>query len=301
MSGCPVAGQVRPALRVVEALAAALGAEAPVGDEPLHPAGHVEAFLAVGLEQVLGDVQDGVQPEQVDQPVGADREDPRAGEAVVDQLDRQALLLLLAPDLRATRVEDAVDDEAGDLLADDRLLADRLRERERRRDRFGGGVLAFDDLDQRHQRGGVEVVEADHLLGAQRGFADLRDRQRGGVGGEDRVPRRERVELREDALLDLQALGHRLDHEVDLAEAGVGGGALDAREQQLALRGGLLGGDPPLLGETLQPGRGDPARPPPARPPRAPRRCPSAAPRIPPRRSSGRSARPSSRRPRPRP
>ena len=38
------------------------------------------------------------------------------------------------------------------------------------------------------------------------------------------------VELGEHALLDLHSLRHRLDHEVDLAEALVGGRAVDAPE-----------------------------------------------------------------------
>ena len=86
----------------------------------------------------------------------------------------------------------------------------------------GGGVVALDDLDQRHDRGRVEVVEADDLVGAQRRVADLGDRQRRGVRGEDRVAGRHGVELGEDGLLDLHPLGHGLDDEVDVAEALVG-------------------------------------------------------------------------------
>ncbi len=101
-------------------------------------------------------------------------------------------------------------------------------------------------------RGRVEVVEADHLLGAQRRFADLRDRQRGGVGGEDRVAGRGRVELGEHALLDLHPLGHRLDHEVHVAEALVGGAPVDAPEDLLELGLGLLGGELALLDELAE-------------------------------------------------
>ena len=104
----------------------------------------------------------------------------------------------------------------------------------------GRGLVAFDDLDQRHDRGGVEVVEADDLLGPQRRFADLGDRQRGGVRGEDRVAGRRGVELGEDGLLDVHALGHGLDHEVDVAEARVGGAAVDAPDDLLDLRVALL-------------------------------------------------------------
>src|SRR5207245_5287692 len=46
--------------------------------------------------------------------------------------------------------------------------------------------LLLSRLDQRHDRGGIEVVKADDLVGAQGGLADLRDRQRGGVRSEER-------------------------------------------------------------------------------------------------------------------
>ena len=185
-------------------------------------------------------MQDGVEPEQVDQEVRADRDHARGADAGVDLLDRELLLLLLAPDLGDPRVEDPVDDEAGDLGAGDRLLADRLREGDGRGDGLGRGLLALHDLDQRHDRGGVEVVEADDLLRAQRRFADLRDRQRGGVRGEDRVAGRGRVELGEDGLLDLDLLRHGLDHEVDVAEVLIGGRAVDPSEHLLDLRLPLL-------------------------------------------------------------
>ena len=242
---------------------------------------------------MLGDVQDGVEAEQVDQPVGADRHGARAREALVDLLDREPLLLLLAPDLRAGRVEDAVDDEARHLRARDRLLADRLRERDRRGHRLRRRVLALDDLDQRHDRRGVEVVEADDLPGAQRHFADLGDRQRRRVRREDRVPGRRRVELREHALLDRHLLRHRLDDEVDVAERAVGGRALDAREDRRDLRLAPAPASACRVSRVCRPARWSPRAPHRGPPARARRRCPSAPPRCPPRRSSARSARPS--------
>ena len=192
--GLGVALEGRLALRRVDAVAAGLGAELAVGDEALHPLGDVEA-IAVGLVQVLGDVQHGVEAEQVDQEVRAHRDHVGGADALVDGLDRQALLLLLAPDLRDARVEDAVDDEAGHLGARDRLLADRLREVDRDADGLGRRVVALDDLDQRHDRGGIEVVKADDLVGPMGRLADLGDRQRRGVRGEDRVAGRDGVEL----------------------------------------------------------------------------------------------------------
>ena len=68
------------------------------------------------------------------------------------------------------------------------------------------------------------------------------------------------VELGEHGLLDLHPLGHGLDHEVDVAEARVGGGAVDAPEDLRDLRLGLLGGDLALLGELADLPAGDVAR-----------------------------------------
>ena len=48
------------------------------------------------------------------------------------------------------------------------------------------------------------------------------------------MPGRLLVELGEHRLLDLHPLGHRLDHEVDVAEALVLGGAADQAEDLLA-------------------------------------------------------------------
>ncbi len=246
--GLPVAVDVRLAVGV-EAVPAGLRAELALADQALHALRHVEALVAVGLREVLGDVQDGVETEQIDQVVGADRDDARGADARVDLLDRELLLLLLAPDLGDARVEDPVDDEARNLGAGDRLLANRLGEGDGGGDGLRRGLLALDDLDQRHDRGRVEVVEADDLLRPQRRFADLGDRQRRGVRRQDRVAGRGGVELGEHGLLDLDLLRHGLDHEIDVAEVRVGGRAVDAPEHLLDLRLALLCGELALLDE----------------------------------------------------
>jgi hypothetical protein len=192
-------------------------------------------------------VQDGVETQQINQVVGADRDHARGADAIVDLLDRQLLLLLLAPDLGDARVEDSVDDEPWHLGTGDRLLANRLGEGDGRADGLRGGLIALHNLDQRHDRGRVEVVEADDHLRPQRCFTDLGDRQRRCVRCQDRVAGRGGVELGEDGLLDLDLLRHRLDHEVDVAEGGVGGAALNAPEHLLDLRLALLLGELALL------------------------------------------------------
>ena len=72
--------------------------------------------------------------------------------------------------------------------------------RSRRPARSRRGVVALDDLDQ--PRAGE--VQADDLVRPQRDLADLGDREVGRGRRQDRVTGRGRVELREDAVLDLQ-------------------------------------------------------------------------------------------------
>ena len=209
---------------------------------------------------MLGDVQDRVEAEQVGEEEGAHRRHLGGGDRLVDRLQREALLLLGAPDLADRRHQDAVDDEAGHLAADDRLLLDRLGEVVGGGGGLRRGVLADDHLDQRHHRGRVEEVEADDLVGPQRRLPHLGDRERGGVGGEDRVAGRRRVELAEDRLLDLHPLRHRLDDEVDVAELLVGRGAGDQAHHLGEAGVGLLLGQLLLLDQAGELALGDGAR-----------------------------------------
>ncbi len=62
--------------------------------------------------------------------------------------------------------------------------------------------------------GGGEEVRADEAVAARDSTGDGVDRQARGVGGEDRFGLAQRVELREQAALEFQVLGHRLDDEV---------------------------------------------------------------------------------------
>jgi hypothetical protein len=200
-----------------------------------------------GLLEVLGHVVDGVEAQQVDEDERRHRHDVLGGDGLVDRLDREPALLLRAPDLAGARVEDPVDDEARRVGADDRLLLDRLGEVEDRRRGLVGGVLAADDLDQRHDRRRVEVVEADDLLRPQRRLADLGDRKRRRVGGEDRPAGRRGVELGEDGLLDLHALGHGFDDEIDVTEPVVGRRAGDPAHELVDGGRSLLVGELALL------------------------------------------------------
>ncbi len=66
------------------------------------------------------------------------------------------------------------------------------------------------------------------------------------------MARRHGVELGEDRLLDLHLLGRRFDHEVDVAEVGVVGGAGDSAHHDLELLVGLLLRQLLLLDEAIK-------------------------------------------------
>ncbi|MGX1117076.1 hypothetical protein RKD37_002439 [Streptomyces ambofaciens] len=81
------------------------------------------------------------------------------------------------------------------------------------------GLLAADDLQQGEDRDRVEEVEADDPLGVLELRRHLRDGERGGVRREDGVRGRDRLDLREDLLLDAHLLEDGLDDEVRVREA----------------------------------------------------------------------------------
>ena len=106
---------------------------------------------------------------------------------------------------------------------------------ERARDRLVAGLLADDDLDQRHLLDRREEMDADELLRPLRCLGQARDRQRRGVAREHRRRRDHRLGLRGDVGLDLALLEHGLDHEVGAVEPRVVDGRRDAREHGLGL------------------------------------------------------------------
>ena len=127
------------------------------------------------------------------------------GDAVLDQPDR----------LHRQRADQPGGDEAGDVPVDhDAGLADRLGEGPRRVEGLVAGLVAADQLAQRHHRHRREEVGADDRLGPLGHRGDLGDRDRAGVGAEHRAVPADPVQLAEDLLLDLEALERRLDDDV---------------------------------------------------------------------------------------
>src|SRR5690348_11040363 len=68
---------------------------------------------------------------------------------------------------------------------------------------------------------GEKKVHAEYLLRASRRFRNAADRDRAGVRRVDRVTRHERLDLAEHAMLEIEVLEHRFDHQVDVAKASV--------------------------------------------------------------------------------
>ena len=114
---------------------------------------------------------------------------------------------------------------------------------------LGLGDDGADDLDQPLHGRRVEEVHTDDASGAVVGGGDLGDRQRRGVGRQDRLGRDDVVELAEHRLLDLDRLDDRLDHEVGVGEVLHARGEGDPAQQlglgllgELAARDGAVGG-----------------------------------------------------------
>jgi hypothetical protein len=97
-----------------------------------------------------------------------------------------------------------------------------LPDGERRRQRGVVGLLARDDLQQRHDGDRVEEVEAHDPLRVLQPARHLGDRQRGGVRGQHALGGDDGLDLGEDLLLDPHLLEDRLDDEVGVGEAVLG-------------------------------------------------------------------------------
>ena len=87
-----------------------------------------------------------------------------------------------------------------------------------------------DDLDERHQRRGIEEVQAEDALGPGRSGRDRGHGQRARVGRHDGVGREHRVERRHDPALDREVLDRRLDDEVGAARGRRGSSSARRRD-----------------------------------------------------------------------
>src|SRR5712691_11691813 len=85
------------------------------------------------------------------------------------------------------RHQDSIYEEPGTVLDDHRELADLLHETQGACEHFRRGLAGSDDLDELHAVDRVEEMQAENPLWPARAGGQFRDRQSGGVGGQDRV------------------------------------------------------------------------------------------------------------------
>ncbi len=142
-----------------------------------------------------------------------------------------------------------VDEEAGGVGHGHRPVPAALdQRREHRRDPGAGGGARY-DLDDLHQRYGVEEVQTGQPARVPQRGGDPGHRQGRGVGREDRGLRQRLFQLPEDLGLGVQVLAHGLHDQLDL---GARRPRVVQRDQPLQGRGGILGGHPALVDRAFQ-------------------------------------------------
>ncbi len=112
------------------------------------------------------------------------------------------------------RPDHARGEEAARVVDQDRRLADLLGHVQRAVDRLVGGLLALDDLQQRHLVHRAEEVQADESRRIADVLGQLGDRQGRGVGAEQRALGQMRLDLGVHLGLDGRVLEDGLDHQV---------------------------------------------------------------------------------------
>ena len=142
------------------------------------------------------------------------------------------------------REQHAVDQEARRAGDRHRELVQRLAERGQAPDIGFVERVVLDDLHQRHQRHRIEVVQAGELRRTLDVLAQFGQRNRRGVGGQQRIGLQARLDGLVEIALGLGVLDDRLDHQVRLRHAVAGQVALQARGH-----GGALALVLHLLGE----------------------------------------------------
>ena len=195
-----------------------LPAQPPGLHQRPHPVARLQP-VPVGRRHDLGDLFGDVEPHLVEQRDRPDRE-TEPHRHLVDLLDRRTFRQQM-PDLAGVGREDAVHPEAWAVLHDNHGLPHAAPERDGGAHGTRGRAGRRDYFEQRHLRDGREEVHADDAFRPARHFRDARDRDGGGVGGEDSRVRRRRLHFLQDLLLDRQVLEHRFDHELGSAESSV--------------------------------------------------------------------------------
>ena len=164
----------------------------------------------------------------------------------VDILERGDAAIGDLQHLLLDRAPDPVEDEAGTLALDpQRQHPDPPGEGVERGEGGGVGLGAAADLDHRVVPDRDVEVEIGAAVRAGGGVFQEADADRGAIGGDDRPLGQVFIELGEDLALEIDALRHRLDDEVDVAHGGPEIGLVAE-----AGEGGVgVGGGPAALGD----------------------------------------------------
>lgn len=199
------------------------------------------------FEQHAGDFQARVEPDKVGKRQRPHRVVEPELARQIDVADRRHALAQREAGFVEHRHQDAVYDEARRIIGVDDRLAELLPERLDRLHRRVRRGEAADQLDQAHHRHGVEEMHADETARIGGGLRQPRDRDRGGVGRENRGVGQHLADLREDRALDFLALGRRFDDEEGRAHLGDARHRLDQRECGVAgVSGDLFLGHQPV-------------------------------------------------------
>src|SRR5882724_1048863 len=218
----PLLAQLRDLLRrVAEDAAAGLHAEFARCRARGHVARDVAAVAEVFI-QVAADGLVDVEPGHVEQGHRADHGELVAdapGHAGVQALGVDHALLDQLHALPQQRIEDAVLDEAGNvLLHDDRQQAEIFDGAAHPVDGLLARLVAGDHFDHGYDVGRIRPVHADHAAGRRIAGLQLGDGDARGVGGNDAFLADELVDLLEHLGLDVGLFRHRLDHDVGAFE-----------------------------------------------------------------------------------
>src|SRR5919106_1249677 len=129
----------------------------------------------------------------------------------VDAFHRGVAVAQNAQGLVVKGPSNAVDDEAGGILGARRSLAHFAHQPGCLLDRLARRAVPLDHFHQRHQRRRIEKVQTENSLRVLRTRRNGRDRERRGIGRDQRFNRAERIQPFEDVALEFKLLRSCLD------------------------------------------------------------------------------------------
>ena len=135
-------------------------------------------------------------------------------------------LVVDADGLQQIRHQQSVDDETGAVVRDHRRLPQAGDKCLAELDGCRVTQQGPDDLDPLHRRHRAEEMQSDEPVRAAGQNRHLRDAQRRGIAGKDRLVTARLVERNEHLALGIDVLGHRLDHQLARGQRREVGGPL---------------------------------------------------------------------------